>query len=50
VKGSASMRLTNYQGRLGAGEAKVRAFTGACTRGGCDTARFNEVMRVTNAN
>ncbi len=45
-----SMRLTNYQGRLGAGEAKVRAFAGACTREGCDTARFNEVMRVTNAN
>ena len=45
-----SMRLINYQGRLGAGEATVRAFAGACTREGCDTARFNEVMRVTNAN
>jgi hypothetical protein len=45
-----SMRLTNYQGRLGPGEATVRAFAGACTREACDSARFNEVMRVTTAN
>jgi hypothetical protein len=45
-----SFALTNAQGRLGGGEAQVRAFAGACTREGCDTARFSEVMRVTNAN
>jgi hypothetical protein len=44
-----SMPLTNYQGRLGPGEAQVRAFAGTCTREGCDSARFTEVMRVTTA-
>jgi hypothetical protein len=45
-----SLRLTNYQGRLGPGEAKVMAFAGACTRGACDDARFSKTMRITNAN
>jgi hypothetical protein len=47
---SFSLRLTNYQGRLGPGEAQVRAVAGVCTRDGCDSARFREVMRVTTAN
>lgn len=45
-----SLTLTNAQGRLGPGEAQVRAFAGACTREACDFARFSEVIRVTTAN
>jgi hypothetical protein len=45
-----SLTLTNAQGRLGTGEAEVRAFAQACTREGCDAARFTETMRITKAN
>ena len=45
-----SLTLTNAQGRLGTGEAQVRAFAQACAREGCDAARFTETMRITNAN
>ncbi len=45
-----SLELTNAQGRLGPGEAKVMAFAGACTREACDSARFSKTMRITNAN
>ena len=44
-----SIRLTNYQGRLGPGEATVRAEAFAFTRFDYDFARFSKVMRVTNA-
>lgn len=44
-----SIRLTNYQGRLGPGEATVRAEAFAFARFDYDFARFSKVMRVTNA-
>jgi hypothetical protein len=44
-----TLKLTNFEGRLGPSEAAVRAGAFACSREACDFARFTEVMRVTNA-
>ena len=46
-----TLKLTNFEGHLGPGEATVRAEAFACSRQAeaCDFARFTEVMRVTNA-
>lgn len=46
---SFTIRLTNEQGRLGPGEARVRSYAEAFTRFDYDFARFSKVMRVTNA-
>lgn len=44
-----SVKLTNYQGRLGPGEATVQAYAEAGSRHGYDFAAFTRVLQVSNA-
>ena len=44
-----SIGLTNYQGRLGPGDAPVEAYVEAGSRFGHDFARFHEILRVGKA-
>ena len=44
------VELTNFEGRLGPGDATVFGYAEAFTRFGYDFARFRGVLQVTNAN
>ena len=46
---SFSVRLTNVEGRLGAGDARVRADTFTCTQDAFYDDDFKRTIRVTNA-
>lgn len=43
------LKLTNFEGRLGPGDATVDAFALTCTPDDCFGTDFNRVMRITNA-
>jgi hypothetical protein len=44
-----SLKLRNFEGRLGPGDANVEAFAIACNRNVCFGDDFTRVMRITNA-
>lgn len=44
-----SLKLRNFEGRLGPGDANVEAFAIACNRNVCFGDDFSRVMRITNA-
>jgi hypothetical protein len=44
-----TLKLTNFEGRLGPGDATVDALAITCTPHRCFGADFNKVVRITNA-
>jgi hypothetical protein len=44
-----SLKLRNFEGRLGPGDANVEAFAFACNRNECFGDDFSRVIRITNA-